>query len=430
MSDKNHIQSNHCPRPAMSNWQVFTVWTLRIIIGSVFIISGLTKAIDVWGFIYKIEEYVAVWNLPWWRSLSFTVAAGLSVVEFVSGFMLVIGAFRKSVVWWLLILMTFMLGLSAYIFFADPVSDCGCFGDFIILSNAQTFAKNIIIYIGLIILAKYNIKAGTLYSPYIQWIPLVACSVYIIIIGLVGYNVQPLIDFRSFPVGESLIREDDINDLTSTTFIYEKNGTKSEFTLENLPDSTWIFVDVSSKESENGFHSKTDFVIIDNGIDIAPDIIVSEGDQVILVVPEPDRADISYTPTLNEIYENVTDAGGDMVCLIAGDDTAINFWEDISLADYPIFQAEATILKELSRGVMSLVGLHDGKIAWKRTVTSLSIDESAYGQPTGVISVMINHGTRTLFVLTCLLIGFLVLIGLPGWIAFFIKMKKHFLRKE
>lgn len=121
------------------------VWIARLLLGLTFILSGLSKAIDLWGFVYKIEEYIAVWELPWWRSLSFVCALGISGVEFVVGCMLLVGAFRKTAAWWAFAIMLFMLPLSLYIYISNPVNDCGCFGDFWVISNGATFAKNIVI---------------------------------------------------------------------------------------------------------------------------------------------------------------------------------------------------------------------------------------------------------------------------------------------
>lgn len=399
---------------------VSSIWILRIIIGIVFIVSGLSKAIDVWGFVFKIEDYISVWHLPWWRSLSFTAALGMSGTEFVCGAMLLLGAFRRSIVWWLLIIMPFFLILSIYIYVADPVSDCGCFGDLFILTNLETLIKNIVLLLLIVILVKYNTLAPSLYSPYIQWIPLVACSAYAILVGLIGYNVQPLIDFRSFPIGSHLMISEDY-DTSVKGVVFERDGVKREFMLDNLPDSTWTYVETLMKDSHTDNKNKTEFNVIEDGIDITDEVIVTEGDQILLIIPEPTRIDISYTPLLNEISESIIAQGGQFTGLIAGDSEDTEYWSDLFLADYPLYRVEPTLLKELSRGAMSLVKLSDGIICWKRTVSSLSFEDTSSGEPEGLILQLTVYGRRTLVILSLLLISVLVILGMPGWIANILK---------
>lgn len=107
------------------------VWVLRVAVGAVFVMSGLVKSIDLWGFCFKIEEYLVVWNVDMPQSLCLIAALLISSAEFILGMMLAVGAYRRSCPWLLTLMMVpFMLPLSVYIFIADPVADCGCFGDF------------------------------------------------------------------------------------------------------------------------------------------------------------------------------------------------------------------------------------------------------------------------------------------------------------
>lgn len=229
---------------APSKLMIALIWAARIIIGATFVMSGLVKGIDLWGFVYKIEEYLSVWHIESWRSLNFIAAIAVSGTEFVCGAMLMVGAFRRSVAWWLMAMMAGLLPLSAYIMIADPVSDCGCFGDFWVISNTATFLKNVVIVGALIFLIRNNSKATAIYNPYVQWIPMVLCSIYIIIVGLIGYNIQPLVDFRSFPPGAYLLPDEESEDDMATDdlgFVYEKDGVRKVFRLDELPDSTWTF---------------------------------------------------------------------------------------------------------------------------------------------------------------------------------------------
>ncbi|MBQ7852400.1 MAG: DoxX family membrane protein, partial [Muribaculaceae bacterium] len=106
----------------------YVVWTLRIAIGATFILSGIAKVIDLWGFVYKIEQYLNVWGVPPLRTIVFMTALAISAVEFIVGVMLATGSYKRLSVYIASLLMLVMLPLSVYIVIADPVEDCGCFG--------------------------------------------------------------------------------------------------------------------------------------------------------------------------------------------------------------------------------------------------------------------------------------------------------------
>ena len=158
------------------------VWLLRILVGATFAMSGFVKAIDLWGFTFKIEEYFLAWDMSLPHSLYVMAALAMSVGEFILGAMLLIGSYRKSTPWLLLSVMALMLPLSLYIFIANPVADCGCFGDFWVLSNGATFFKSIIITAAIILLIPLNKQVKGVFNPYTQWLPAVATLFYIIAI--------------------------------------------------------------------------------------------------------------------------------------------------------------------------------------------------------------------------------------------------------
>ncbi|MCI9607075.1 MAG: DoxX family protein [Muribaculaceae bacterium] len=390
---------------------VALVWILRVVIGAVFIISGFAKADDLYGFIFKVEEYLQVWGWSQPRSLVIIGTMGLSGIEFVLGCMLLLGCYKRTSVWLMLAMMAFMLPLTAYIYIADPVPDCGCFGDFIVLSNGATFLKNIFITAALVYLAVCNKKVPGLFGPYIQWLVITVCSLYIIIIGVYGYVLQPLVDFRSFAVGTSLVADDAEEEDAEFEFIYEKEGIRKTFSQDNLPDSSWTFVDRRQLNAQPT--SKTEFAILDNNENITEEVIATEGEQLLILIPDYDRADVSNTYVLNLLADYVRSQGGSIVSLIAADKNRIEEWKDLSMADYPVYYAEPTLLKELARGIMPAVYLRDGTIVWKRTTTSIDPDilEKAAGTP-GVLDTLALDGYSTLRNLTATLVIILAVLFL------------------
>ena len=354
-----------------------TVWMLRILVGGVFIISGLAKAIDIWGFVFKIEEYLSVWHMMQPRSLVLMGAILLSGYEFVFGLLLLLGCYKRVAVWALTATMAVMLPLSLYLAVANPVTDCGCFGDFWVISNTLTFVKNLIITAALIALLWLNPRLHQgLFQPAIQWIVGAIISLYIVIVALYGYNIQPMIDFRPYPIGARLLPPDtdaaedaDIDD-SDIIFTYSKDGREEQFTLDNLPDSTWTFV--SRTEPAQKTTSGSVFTVYDrDGNDVTSEAISDEGRELLLVIPEPRLIDISYTYFLNELKQWADSSDVRMVCLIADDRRAMDFLQGVSMATYDIYGVEDTKLKELVRGTMSLVELDNGVVRAKYSLSSI-----------------------------------------------------------
>ncbi|MDE5799787.1 MAG: DoxX family protein, partial [Paramuribaculum sp.] len=279
------------------------VWLLRLLIGAVFIVSGIAKGLDIWGFVYKIEEYLEVWHVDQPHSLCLVAAIGIAGAEFLGGLSLLMGCYRRVSVWLLSAIMAVMLPLTLYIYIESPVPDCGCFGDFIVISNAATFWKNVAIVVGLVYLLIFNHKVNGLYHHYLQWMVAMAGFFYFLFVSLYGYMVQPMVDFRSFPVGTRILPEDTDEDEvdydSQIEFIYEKEGEQMAFSIDSLPDSTWTFVARTSIGNDI-LHDATgtELAIYDDQSDeVTGDAIDAEGEQLIVTLPDYRRASPAYTYT-------------------------------------------------------------------------------------------------------------------------------------
>lgn len=152
-------------------------------------------------------------------------------------------------------------------------------------------------------------------------------------------------------------------------FTYEKDGLTKKFTMDALPDSSWTFV---SRELISGEEVRTDgFTILEEGEDITADVIDPETEQFLVTIPDIDNVDLSYTYLINELNDFLIQRGGSLVALINSDDEGLERWKDISMASYPIYQADPKMLKELARGNAALVYLDHGVVKWKRTLSSI-----------------------------------------------------------
>lgn len=382
------------------------VWTLRLLVGATFIVSGLAKVIDEWGFVYKIEQYLSIWDMAMPRTIVLAGAIGLSGAEFVLGLLLLTGCYRRVVTWLLATTMAFMLPLTFYIMVADPVSDCGCFGDFIRLSNNATFLKNVVLSVAIVYLVVFNSKVKGVYLPYCQWVVSLLSGIYALFVALFGYNVQPMVDFRSYPVSSRLVADDTDFDESTVSYIYERDGERREFTLDELPDSTWTFVTRQDTDLQIG----SALAIFDGDDDVTADVLHGSGEQLFLTIPDLRRADISYTYLINELNRYISARGGELIGLLATNREGIDVWADYSMASYKCYSADDTAIKELARGNVGLVYVNNGVIVWKRNLWSVPSDVlTLSSHPLDFLSY---DGNSRLITLSLLLIASLVSLAL------------------
>ena len=353
-----------------------TVWLCRIIVGATFIISGWAKSVDPWGFVYKIEEYLNVWSLSLSRELTLTASVSLSVIEFATGIIIFVGAMRRGAVWIAMAFMGVMLPLTVWIAVADPVSDCGCFGDFIVLSNVTTLIKNIILSALVIVLFAYNGKVKGLYSFNSQWLVVTAAVAYPAALAFIGYRYQPLVDFRPYPVGAPVISESaGTAQPGGDLFVYEKDGERREFTLDCIPDSTWTFIEASSTYSPE---RSDNLVISDQGDDITEDLISGDSCIILLVISNPDIHSMTRSRLANQLSTRAEAEGWKFFAIIAAEDEKLEAWTALASPDYPVYSAEDTALKELVRGDAALVWINNGIITRKLNLVAVDHNEALH----------------------------------------------------
>ena len=234
----------------------------RTLLALVFLFSGFVKAVDPLGTVYKIEDYLKAFGgfandlLP----LAGVAAVTLITIEFLLGFCMLFNVRTKITSWLTLLFMLAMTPLTLWIALTNPVTDCGCFGDALVLTNWQTFGKNIVLLILVIVLLCTKRAIPQLFSG---WAEIVLALLGLGIIGGImaySYNHLPPLDFRPYKIGNNIpelmeIPEDAEPDVYDITLIYAKNGVEQEFTLENYPkgDPDWKFVDQKSVLIKKGY---------------------------------------------------------------------------------------------------------------------------------------------------------------------------------
>ena len=347
----------------------------RLLLSATFILSGYVKAIDPLGTQYKIKDYLEALSLygvfPDWTTLAASVT--LSAAEFSLGILLLFAIQRRVISRTILALMVIMTVITVWIFFYDPVQDCGCFGDALKLTNGQTLAKNIVLTICAATVAARPMKMPRLISKTNQWIVINYTAIFIFATSLLSLYTLPYFDFRPYHVGADIRKGMEIPEGApqpefETTFILKKNGVTKEFTLDNYPDSTWEFVDSKTVQTKKGYVPPIhDFSITPNktGEDITRQVLDSKGYTFLLISPLLEHADDSNFGNIDRIYEYALDYNIPFYCLTASGEKAIRRWQDITGAEYPFCTTDETTLKTVIRSNPGLMLVKDGVVIRK-----------------------------------------------------------------
>lgn len=282
----------------------------RTLLALTFLFSGFVKAVDPLGTVYKIQDYlhegfggIFQWAIP----AAGVAAVCLIALEWLLGIAMLLNVRTQWTSWITLLFYCIMTPLTLYIAIANPVSDCGCFGDALVITNWQTFWKNIILLLLSICLVICRKAIPELFSWWMEII--IALAALGSVAGIMGYSYThlPQIDFRPYKVGNHIptlmeIPDDAEVDQYEITLIYAKDGKEQTFTLENYPkgDPEWTFVDQKSVLIKKGYVPPIhDFEIETlEGDYITQDILESEEPIALVVMYDLTKTDTTQLEKL------------------------------------------------------------------------------------------------------------------------------------
>ena len=359
----------------MQKLRITAVNVCRFVLAATFIFSGYVKAIDPLGTLYKLKDYAAAMSLngllPDWVLVG--VAIALAALEFALGVFMLFAVRRHVVSRITLAFMTAMTVLTLWIFVADPVKDCGCFGDALKLTNGETLLKNIVLIACAALVAWRPADMARFISRSNQWIVRYYTVAYIVITSIYCLYTLPIFDFRPYHVGTNIKQGMEIPEGAEqpefeSTFLLRKNGETREFTLDNYPDSTWEYVDTRTVQTKKGYEPPIhDFALTtcDTGEDITEQVLTKKGYTFLLVSPRLAVADDSNFGDIDQIYEYAEENGIDFYCVTASANDEIERWRDLTGAEYQFCNADETTLKTMIRSNPGLMLLKDGTIIGK-----------------------------------------------------------------
>lgn len=359
----------------------------RFVLALVLMVSGFVKAVDPMGAMYKLQEYASAFSADvlsddWLLFFAILQAA----VEFLAGLFLFMGIYRKPMAAFVLLMFLLFTPFTLYIAIAGPVDDCGCFGEAVTLTNTETFLKNLFLLALAVMVFLGRCRFVCHISSGNRWMVVIFAIFYTAMLEGVSLSNLPVVDFRPYAVGNDLrAMMHSSYDTYDVFMMYEKDGERRDFTLDELPDSSWTFVDSRSVLVSKGEKPIIgDFSILDwdDDYDIAGDVLADSGYVCILAIENVDEASVSRVDKINDLYDYCLENSVPFYAATSSDEAEIELWRRRTGAEYPIYWADASLLRTMVRANPGLLLLRNGVVAGKWSASDIPDVELMRGSPT------------------------------------------------
>lgn len=346
----------------------------RILVGVLFILSGLIKSNDTLGFSYKLEEYYEVFGMEFLAPTALIQAMLICIVEVMLGVTLLLGYWKKLTLWLLMLMILFFTFLTFYSAYFNKVTDCGCFGDAIKLTPWGSFTKDVVLLFFIAILFWGEKYIQPIFSEKVNKTIVGIALVLNIIFPIYTYNYLPVIDFRPYAPGKNIIEgmsipPDAPKGKYHVTLIYRnlQTGELKEFETNDpewQDDSKWEWVETKSVQIEAPYVPPIkDFVISNtDGFDYTEDILNDDNYFFFLVSYDLRKAKTGKQTKINAFAEAAQRDGYQFYGLTAASPQAIDEFRHNVQATYDYYIMDATTLKTMIRSNPGLILLKKGTV--------------------------------------------------------------------
>lgn len=365
----------------------------RILLGLTFVFSGFVKGIDPWGSAYKFTDYFNAFQMPWLTNLAFALGILLAAAEFFLGVAYLFNFFIRITSWLMLAFMLFFTGLTFVLALTNPVTDCGCFGDALVITNWQTFYKNIVLLALAIFVfmqrKNFQSKSGPLLSIAFSGMTMV---VYFYLVAY-SYNHLPIIDFSPYKVGVNIPKAMSIPDgspkaIYENNFIYKnlKTGEDKKFTEANYPwkdTLNWKFVKAEDAVLiQKGYTPPIhDFRIeTAEGEDIKDFFLYDEKYTFIVIASNLQKTDKEGMKKAASLAVAAKAKGYNFIALTSTSPDSFEAFKNETGANFDFFNTDEIVLKTIVRSNPGLIVLKKGTILRKYHFNDIPKPEELEGQ--------------------------------------------------
>jgi uncharacterized membrane protein YphA (DoxX/SURF4 family) len=358
----------------INNTQNILLICCRIIIGLVFVFSGFVKGIDPLGTTYKLTDYFNAFNMGFFEPLSLAFSILLNMSEFLLGIGLLLGVFQRFFIWMASVYMLVFTPLTFVLAIYNPVTDCGCFGDAIVMTNWQTFFKNLVIVAILFSVFLNRNKLISSLSIKKQWVITGVALTGFLFISAQTYHHLPYIDFRPYKTGTNIpdamtIPEGMPTDSFAYSLVYKKGDELKEFALDEITalDSTWQWVETKSRLIRRGYHPPIhDFSFTNKqGEDITDSILYDTSYVFLAVSHKLNKASTKGLENLKSNFNFSRHNNYKFYLGTASTSEEIDFFTSQYQLPFDFYTADDIMLKTVVRSNPGLVLIKNGTIIKK-----------------------------------------------------------------
>ena len=346
----------------------------RIIVGIVFIYSGFVKGIDPLGSDYKFTDYFNAFGMGWMNATTLFFSFALSLVEFLIGIALLFNLWVSRMAWGSLLFMAFFTPLTLVLALTNPVSDCGCFGDAMILTNWQTFWKNIILLLLAIMIFMYRKEYKSSLPLVGQFSFLALAGAGMLCLSVYCYRHLPVLDFRPYAVGKNItegmrLPEGAEPDQYEVTLKYKnkQTGEVQSFTEENYPwqdTLNWEYESSSERLVKKGYITPIHDLVIEHPTlgNITEEILEDDNHTILAVAYNLTQSDMQYQPAINRLAEYAQEKGIRFYGLTSYSERDIETYKKRYHVPYEFCTADEIQLKTMIRSNPGVIILREGTI--------------------------------------------------------------------
>lgn len=330
------------------------------ICGFVFFLSGILKLMDPVGAGLVMDSYLDFLHIGFLGFASKPLAFLFALAETIVGTAMITGVWRRITAIIALSLQGFFTLLTILLAIFNPVMDCGCFGEFIHLTHVETLVKNLVIC-ALLSYAYFPMRnlGRPLKRKYVSFG--VVCT-SVLAFSIFSLSRLPIIDFTDYEPGAQILSADAnvADEAFDAMFIYEKDGVQQEFTLENLPDSTWTFVSTQTIQNKDLKSSGATLSFYDNDKEYQDSLAV-QGNVMVISIYDPQMRQKKWDAAVR-MAENARESGFNPMILVAGTPEQI---EGKVTGDIPVYFSDYKTLITLNRSNAGATWLSHGYIIKK-----------------------------------------------------------------
>lgn len=346
----------------------------RIIVGIVFIYSGFVKGIDPLGSDYKFTDYFNAFGMGWMNATTLFFSFALSLAEFLIGIALLFNLWVSRMAWGSLLFMAFFTPLTLVLALTNPVSDCGCFGDAMILTNWQTFWKNIILLLLAIMIFVYRKEYKSSLPLMGQFSFLTLAGAGMLCLSIYCYRHLPVLDFRPYAVGKNItesmrLPEGAEPDQYEVTLKYKnkQTGEIRSFTEENYPwqdTLNWEYESSSERLVKKGYITPIHDLVIEHPTlgNITEEILEDDNYTILAVAYNLNQSDTQYQPAINRLAEYAREKGIRFYGLTSSSERDIEAYKKRNHVPYEFCTADEIQLKTMIRSNPVVIILREGTI--------------------------------------------------------------------